>query len=51
MGRKRPAEMGSSGEYDHGPQDQVLVCVDCSDRFTWTAGEQLYFERKSLSKP
>lgn len=29
--------------------DKVLVCRDCSSRFTFTAGEQAYYESKGLT--
>lgn len=29
--------------------DKVLVCRDCSSRFTFTAGEQAYYENKGFT--
>jgi len=29
-------------------QDKVLVCVDCSAEFVWTAGEQMFFADKGF---
>jgi hypothetical protein len=30
-------------------QDRVLVCCDCGQRFTFTAGEQRFYASKGLS--
>jgi len=32
-------------------KDQVLVCVDCQKEFTFTAGEQQFFEQKGFTSP
>lgn len=32
-------------------EDKVLVCGDCGQEFTFTAGEQEFFESKNLSAP
>ena len=32
-------------------QDKVFTCCDCGNTFTFTAGEQVYFESKQLSPP
>ncbi|MGB8507435.1 MAG: zinc-ribbon domain containing protein [Pyrinomonadaceae bacterium] len=29
-------------------QDRPISCVDCSEEFTWTAGEQVFFHDKGL---
>ena len=29
------------------PNDQVLVCVDCKKEFTFTSGEQQFFDQKA----
>ncbi len=29
-------------------EDRTIPCVDCSQDFTWTAGEQLFFHDKGL---
>lgn len=31
--------------------DRILRCYDCGNSFVWTAGEQVYYHRKSLSEP
>jgi hypothetical protein len=30
-------------------QDRILTCVDCGDEFTWSAGEQAFFQEKGLT--
>ncbi|HXM48584.1 MAG TPA: zinc-ribbon domain containing protein [Pyrinomonadaceae bacterium] len=29
-------------------QDRSITCVDCTEPFTWTAGEQVFFHDKGL---
>ena len=29
-------------------EDRAILCVDCGQEFTWTAGEQLFFHDKGL---
>ena len=29
-------------------EDRAILCVDCGEEFTWTAGEQLFFHDKGL---
>jgi len=29
-------------------QDREMACIDCGGRFTWTAGEQIFFHDKGL---
>ncbi len=29
-------------------QDQTLVCKDCGNQFTWTAGEQEFYQQKGF---
>ena len=29
-------------------QDRSIMCVDCSEPFTWTVGEQIFFHDKGL---
>lgn len=31
--------------------DKKLTCVDCGSEFTFTSGEQGYFQSKALSEP
>lgn len=31
--------------------DLLINCIDCSQAFTWTAGEQLFFLQKQLENP
>lgn len=32
-------------------QDQTLVCRDCGSQFTWTAGEQEFYQQKGFTNP
>jgi hypothetical protein len=32
-------------------RDKTLHCCDCGESFVWTAGEQGFYYRKSLSEP
>lgn len=32
-------------------QDASIMCVDCSESFIWTAGEQVFFHDKGLQNP
>jgi CxxC-x17-CxxC domain-containing protein len=32
-------------------QDTSITCIDCSNPFVWTAGEQLFFRHKELRNP
>jgi CxxC-x17-CxxC domain-containing protein len=32
-------------------QDCAIQCIDCSQDFVWTAGEQLFFHDKGLKNP
>src|SRR4029434_1826959 len=38
------AVMDTESEY----QDRAIKCVDCSENFIWTAGEQVFFHDKGL---
>jgi hypothetical protein len=31
--------------------DIVIVCEDCSQPFTWTAGEQSFYAERGFAKP
>lgn len=31
--------------------DLLIPCIDCSDDFVWTAGEQIFFRDKQLQNP
>ena len=31
--------------------DQVLTCIDCQMEFTFTVGEQQFFEQKGFTSP
>jgi CxxC-x17-CxxC domain-containing protein len=33
------------------PNDQILLCVDCQKEFTFTGGEQQFFEQKGFTSP
>ena len=32
-------------------RDQILICRDCGESFTWTSGEQKFYYAKGLSQP
>ena len=32
-------------------EDVVILCLDCSEDFIWTTGEQLFFHDKKLTNP
>ena len=32
-------------------QDQVLTCKDCGKQFTWTVGEQEFYQQKGFTNP
>ena len=32
-------------------QDVTLICCDCSQPFSWTAGAQVYFRDRGLREP
>ena len=32
-------------------EDAPIICVDCSQEFIWTAGEQAFFRDKNLQNP
>ena len=32
-------------------EDTPILCIDCSQQFIWTAGEQLFFRVKNLLNP
>lgn len=32
-------------------EDESILCIDCSDGFIWTAGEQAFFRDKQLQNP
>jgi CxxC-x17-CxxC domain-containing protein len=38
---------GSTSQYEDTP----IACMDCSDEFIWTAGEQQFFHDKQLLNP
>ena len=35
--------------FNEGYQDRILVCRDCGNEFTFTAGEQEFYARKGLT--
>jgi len=43
-GDVREAEAEQSCEF----QDRSITCVDCSEPFVWTSGEQVFFHDKGL---
>jgi len=40
-------ELTPSSEFN----DQRILCVDCGEKFIWTAGEQVFFHDKGLKNP
>ena len=44
---------GGNGRSAAGPepQDKQITCLDCSQTFIWTAGEQNFFKDKELLNP
>lgn len=32
-------------------EDLLIVCIDCSEPFVWTVGEQVFFREKDLLNP
>ena len=40
-------EIVASSEF----HDQKINCVDCGEKFIWTAGEQVFFHEKGLKNP
>lgn len=32
-------------------KDKIIKCVDCSQEFAWTAGEQDFYQEKELKPP
>jgi CxxC-x17-CxxC domain-containing protein len=42
---------GSSPNGDGDFEDISITCIDCTESFTWTAGEQAFFIQKQLSNP
>ncbi len=32
-------------------QDQALTCGDCGQKFTWSAGEQAFYQEKGFQQP
>jgi hypothetical protein len=44
---KRPAAAGAQAD----GADQQLMCADCRQEFTWSAGEQEYYKQKGFEPP
>ncbi len=36
---------------EHEFTDLTILCIDCSDNFVWTAGEQAFYQEKALVNP
>jgi CxxC-x17-CxxC domain-containing protein len=50
--KERPREMTEKiVSSDEDFQDAVIHCIDCSQLFIWTAGEQSFFHDKGLKNP
>ena len=47
---KGAAGAAANGAFD-GLADTSIACIDCSDQFIWTAGEQAFFLEKNLLNP
>ena len=45
MSDSQPQEIGT--EQASNFQDRSITCVDCSEPFIWTAGEQVFFHDKA----
>ena len=41
----------TSAKADSDFQDRPILCIDCSNEFIWTAGEQVFFRDKQLQNP
>ena len=41
----------ASSESDAEFDDLAITCIDCANKFTWTAGEQIFFRDKQLQNP
>jgi CxxC-x17-CxxC domain-containing protein len=46
MPESRMQDIGTEQSSDF--QDRPITCVDCSEPFIWTAGEQVFFHDKGL---
>lgn len=40
-----------TGSGHEDPADAPIKCVDCSEEFVWTVGEQAFYREKDLSNP
>src|SRR5258708_27723442 len=40
-----------TGEITREFEDAAIVCIDCTQEFIWTAGEQAFFRDKLLQNP
>jgi CxxC-x17-CxxC domain-containing protein len=50
--RQEAIQFGSSPERDGGDfHDLSIHCIDCSEPFIWSAGEQAFFAQKELTNP
>ena len=47
---KGTAGAAAQGAFD-GLTDTSIACIDCSDQFIWTVGEQAFFLEKNLLNP
>src|ERR1700756_2880230 len=52
QGRAIMSQMEAVHELETSPEskyhDRTITCVDCSEEFIWTAGEQVFFHDKGL---
>ena len=44
-------ETSSATGYDSDLADMPIQCIDCTEDFVWTAGEQQFFRDKGLQNP
>ncbi|MBP9664977.1 MAG: zinc-ribbon domain containing protein [Pyrinomonadaceae bacterium] len=49
--RQGTIKIGSSSSEDGDFQDISIDCIDCSEPFIWSAGEQIFFLQKQLTNP
>ena len=45
------SEITAAGLVDKEFSDAPIFCIDCSQEFIWTAGEQVFFREKNLLNP
>ena len=43
--------MRDDNNFDNGTDDRTLYCVDCCQKFTWTASEQTFYRDRQFKDP